>query len=234
MSQPMMVLASAHGGPLFSMMGLEVNSVTTTTWGIMAVLVLVCILATRKLEIVPVRKSQIAVELAVDTLITFLGSIMGGEEKAKKYFPLLGSLFFIILISNYSGLLPGFGHTPGLQAPTSALSFTAALALVVFFTTHIQGVKSKGLAYFKHFVSPHWAMLPMNLMEELVKPISLALRLYGNIFGEETLVASIFAMAPMFVPLPFMFLGVFFGFIQALVFTLLTATYLASATAEAH
>lgn len=98
MSQTMMVLASAHGGPLFSIGGLEVSSITTTTWGIMAILTLVCVLATRDLQIVPVRKGQIAVELAVDSLITFLGSIMGGEEKAKKYFPLLGSLFFIILI----------------------------------------------------------------------------------------------------------------------------------------
>lgn len=230
MSQTMMVLASVHGGPLFSIMGLEVNSITTTTWGIMALLVLVCSLVTRNLKIIPQRKSQITIELAVDTLMTFLGSIMGSKEKAKKYFPLLGSLFFIILISNYSGLLPGFGHTPGLQAPTSALSFTVALALVVFFTTHIQGVKTQGLHYFKHFISPHPAMLPLTLMEELIKPLSLSLRLYGNIYGEETLVASIFAMAPLFVPLPFMFLGVFFGFIQALVFTLLTATYIASAT----
>ncbi len=228
----MMVLASAHGGPLFSIMGLEVNSITTTTWGIMALLVLVCTLVTRDLKIIPLRKSQIIIELAVDTLMTFLGSIMGGKEKAKKYFPLLGSLFLIILISNYSGLLPGFGHTPGLQAPTSALSFTAALAVVVFFSTHIQGVKTKGIRYFKHFIDPHPLMLPLNLMEELVKPLSLSLRLYGNIYGEETLVASIFAMAPMVVPLPFMFLGIFFGFIQALVFTLLTATYLAAATAE--
>ncbi len=227
----MMILASAHGGPLFSIMGLEVNSITTTTWGIMALLVLVCTLVTRDLKIIPQKRSQITVELAVDTLMTFLGSIMGSKEKAMKYFPLLGSLFFIILISNYSGLLPGFGHTPGLQAPTSALSFTAALAIVVFFSTHIQGVRAKGLRYFKHFIDPHPLMLPLNLMEELVKPLSLSLRLYGNIYGEETLVASIFAMAPLFIPLPFMFLGIFFGFIQALVFTLLTATYLASATA---
>jgi len=231
LSQTMMVLASAHGGPLFSIMGLEVNSITTTTWGIMALLVLVCTLVTRDLKIIPQKRSQITVELAVDTLMTFLGSIMGSKEKAMKYFPLLGSLFFIILISNYSGLLPGFGHTPGLQAPTSALSFTAALAIVVFFSTHIQGVRAKGLRYFKHFIDPHPLMLPLNLMEELVKPLSLSLRLYGNIYGEETLVASIFAMAPLFIPLPFMFLGIFFGFIQALVFTLLTATYLASATA---
>lgn len=226
-----MVIASVHhGSSLFSFMGLEVNSITTTTWGIMVLLAVGSAMLTRKLELVPTSKGQIVVELALDSLMTFLGSIMGCKKKAKKYFPLLGSLFFVILISNYSGLLPGFGHTPGFQAPTSALSFTTALAIVVFFSTHIHGVKSKGLKYFKHFISPHPLMLPMNLMEELVKPLSLSLRLYGNIFGEETLVASIFAMIPLFMPLPFMFLSVFFGFIQALVFTLLTATYLASAT----
>lgn len=224
-----MALASAHSEPLFSIMGLEVNSITTTTCGIMALLVLVCIVVTRNLEIVPTRKSQIAIEMVLDTLITFLGSIMGSKEKAKKYFPLLGSLFFIILISNYSGLLPGFGHTPGLQAPTSALTYTAALSIVVFFSSLVLGFKTQGLQYFKHFISPHPVMLPMNIMEEFVRPLSLSLRLYGNIYAEEMLVAGIFAMVPLFMPLPFMLISVFFGFIQALVFTLLTATYIASA-----
>jgi len=223
--------ATASGRPLFSLFGLEVNSITTTTWGIMAVLTLCCLLIRSKLEIYPRSKIQIAAEFAIETLLNFLGSIMDSREKAKKYFPLLGSLFFIVLASNYAGLLPGAGHTKGFQAPTSAVSYTISLALVVFFITHIQGIKTKGLAYFKHFIEPNPLMLPLNLIEEVVKPISLSLRLYGNIYGEETLVASIFAMIPLFVPLPFMFLGVFFGFIQALVFTLLTATYLATATA---
>jgi F-type H+-transporting ATPase subunit a len=231
MIEPMQLLAAANGGMLFNIFGLEVNSITTTTWAIMLILSLLCVTLTRNLKVVPEGKAQLVAELAVDTLMNFLASIMGSKEKARKYFPILGSLFLIILASNYAGLIPGAGHTPGLQAPTSALSYTVALALVVFVITHIQGFKAHGFRYLKHFIEPNPLMLPLNLMEELVKPISLSLRLYGNIYGEETLVASIFAMAPLFIPLPFMFLGVFFGFIQALVFTLLTATYLASATA---
>ena len=98
--------------------------------------------------------------------------------------------------------------------------------------THILGFKAQGLRYLKHFISPHPVMLPMNIMEEFVRPLSLSLRLYGNIYAEEMLVASIFAMVPLCMPLPFMFISAFFGFIQALVFTLLTATYIASATGE--
>lgn len=235
MSGLLPILASAEGGgPILEFLGLEINSITTTTWAIMLVLTLVCLFLTRDLKEIPETKTQLIAELAVETLLDFLGSIMGSREKARYYFPIIGSFFFIILASNYSGLLPGAGHIAGFQAPTSAISYTAALALVVFFTTHFHGFRIHGIRYLKHFVDPHPLMLPLTLMEELIKPVSLSLRLYGNIYGEETLVASIFAMAPLFLPLPFMFLGVFFGFIQALVFTLLTCTYLAASTAEEH
>ncbi|MEG1657775.1 MAG: F0F1 ATP synthase subunit A [Oscillibacter sp.] len=224
-------MAEHAAGPLFSILGLEINSITLTTWGIMLVLTLVSVRLTRKLSLVPTTRSQAALELGIGSLVGFMGTIMGSEEKARKYFPILGSFFIVILAGNYAGLLPGAGHLPGFQAPTSALSYTAALALTVFFITHAAGFRAKGFRYLKHFIEPYPAMLPLNLMEELIKPLSLSLRLYGNVYGEETLVASIFAIVPLFLPLPFMFLGVFFGFIQALVFTLLTATYLATATA---
>jgi len=233
LSRVIPVLASVEGaGPLFKVLGLEVNSITTTTWAIMVVLTMGCLFLTRSLKEKPETKSQLIAELSVESLLNFLGSIMGSKEKARYYFPIVGSFFFIILASNYAGLLPGAGHIPGFQAPTSAISYTVALALIVFFTTHFQGFRTHGIRYLKHFIDPHPLMLPLTLMEELIKPVSLSLRLYGNIYGEETLVASIFAMLPLFVPLPFMFLGVFFGFIQALVFTLLTCTYLASSTAH--
>jgi len=228
------VVASSEGGAIFKLFGLEISSITTTTWVIMLVLTMACFFFSRRLKAIPETKVQLIAELTVDTLLGFLGSIMGSKEKARYYFPMVGSFFFIILASNYSGLLPGAGHLPGFQAPTSAISYTAALALVVFFSTHYHGFRTHGIHYLKHFIEPHPLMLPLTLMEELIKPLSLSLRLYGNIYGEETLVASIFAMMPLFFPLPFMLLGVFFGFIQALVFTLLTCTYLASATAEAH
>jgi len=224
-----------HGhGALFSIFGLEVSSVVTTMWGLMLILLVLSYFATRKVELVPVNKLQNMLELAVEMLLGQLSGIMGSEKNAKRYFPLLGSFFFLILISNYSGLLPGAGHIPGLQAPTSTLSVTAGLAIVVFFATHFFGVKTKGIKYFKHFIEPIPFLLPLNLIEEFVKPLSLSLRLYGNIYGEEMVLLSFAALIPLFLPLPMMFLSLLFGFIQAFVFTMLAALYIGTSTAEHH
>lgn len=226
--------AEHGGGALFSIFGLEVSSVVTTMWGLMIVLFLLSYFATRKIEKIPENRLQNAMEFALDALLSQLSGIMGGEKMAKKYFPLLGSFFILILASNYSGLLPGAGHLPGLQPPTSTLSVTAGFAIVVFLCTHYFGVKKKGLAYFKHFVQPLPFLLPLNIIEEFVRPLSLSLRLYGNIFGEEMVVASLFALIPLFLPLPMMLLGILFGLIQAFVFTMLAALYIGTAAAEHH
>ncbi len=227
--------SAAHaGGELFSIFGLEVSSVVTTMWGLMIILTLVAYFATRRMGKVPNSRLQNFMEFTVETILNFLTQIMGSEKNARKYLPLLASFFILILASNYSGLLPGAGHTRGLQAPTSTLSVTAAFALVVFFATHYYGIKTKGLKYFKHFIEPSPFLLPLNIVEEFVKPLSLSLRLYGNIFGEEMVVASLFALVPLFVPLPMMLLGVFFGLIQAFVFTLLASLYIGTAAAEHH
>ncbi|PKM90130.1 MAG: ATP synthase F0 subunit A [Firmicutes bacterium HGW-Firmicutes-12] len=224
-----------HGvGPLFSIFGLEVSSVVTTMWGLMIILFLLSYLATRKLEKIPENRLQNAMELVLELLFKQLSPIMGGEKMAKRYFPLLGSFFILILASNYSGLLPGAGKLPGIQAPTSTLSVTAGLAIVVFISTHYFGVKTKGIGYFKHFVQPLPFLLPLNIIEEFVRPLSLSLRLYGNIFGEEMVVASLFALVPLFVPIPMMLLGILFGLIQAFVFTMLAALYIGTAAAEHH
>ncbi|MHB8157026.1 MAG: F0F1 ATP synthase subunit A [Desulfocucumaceae bacterium] len=222
-----------HGGSaLFSIMGLEVSSVVTTMWGLMIVLLLLSYFATRKMEKIPESKLQNGLEFIIEALLGQLAGIMGGEKMARRYFPLLGSFFFLILVSNYSGLLPGAGHLPGLQAPTSTLSVTAGLAIIVFLSTHFFGVKTKGIKYFKHFIEPIPFLLPLNIIEEFVKPLSLSLRLYGNIFGEEMVLVSFAALIPLFLPLPMMFLSLLFGFIQAFVFTMLAALYIGTATAE--
>lgn len=223
-----------HGGALFSIFGLEVTSVITTMWLLMAVLLLVSYLATRNLSKLPESRLQNIMEFILEFILGFLTQTMGCEEKAKKYFPVLASFFILILASNYSGLLPGAGHLPGLQAPTSTLSVTAAFAIVVFFSIHYYGVKEKGLAYFKHFIEPIPFLLPLNIVEEFVKPLSLSLRLYGNVYGEELVIAGLFSLMPFFLPLPMMILGLLFGFIQAFVFTLLAALYIATATAKEH
>lgn len=222
------------GGALFSIFGLEVSSAIFTMWILMAVLSLLAYFTTRHLEKIPHSRLQNAMELSIETILGLLASMMGSEEKAKKFFPLLGSFFILILASNYSGLIPGVGHLPGLKAPTSTLSVTVAFALIVFVATHFYGIKAKGLKYFKHFIDPFPIMLPLNIIEEFVRPLSLSLRLFGNVFGEEMVVASILSFAPWFFPIPMMVLGVLFGLIQAFVFTMLATFYIANATAEHH
>lgn len=220
----------SHGGePLFHLLGLEVNSITVTTWGIMIFLTILCYFLGRNLKLYPQGKRQVAVEYVVDGLLSFLGDVVGGRNKAERFFPLLGTLFIMILASNYSGLLPGMGHVPGMQAPTSSWSFTLGLGITVFIMTYIVGFRYHGPGYLKHYIVPVAIMIPLTLMEEIVRPLSLSLRLYGNVYGEEVVVANISQLVPLIVPIPFMMLGLFFGFMQALVFTLLTSTYLVGA-----
>jgi len=217
---------------LFTIFGLEVTGHVTTMWGIMLFMFLVFVVATRKLDKVPGR-FQCMVEYTVEALLNFFSGIMG-REQARRYFPLLATLFLFILISNWSGLLPFAGHVEGFRPPTSTLSVTAGLAVIAFVATQIAGFREKGLGYLKSFFQPFFIMFPLNLIEELVRPLSLSLRLFGNIFGEEMVVVVLLSMAPYFAPIPMQLLGILFGFIQALVFTTLTAIYISSATADAH
>lgn len=223
--------SAEHGAALFTLFNkLEITSVTTTTWGLMIVLGLLSFFATRKLQWIPTSRLQNAMEMVLEGILGFLTQVMGDQAKAKRYFPILATFFLLILCSNYSGILPGAGHLPGLQAPTSTWSVTAALAVVVFFATHYYGVKAKGVGYFKHFLQPIPVLLPLNILEEFTKPLSLSLRLYGNVYGEEMVVAGLFSLLPLFLPIPMQVLGLLFGFIQAFVFTLLASVYITTAT----
>ncbi|MDD2554861.1 MAG: F0F1 ATP synthase subunit A [Syntrophaceticus sp.] len=218
---------------LFSIGGLEVTGHVTTMWAIMVVLVLIFFLATRKMEKVPGR-FQCAAEYTVEGLLNYFSGIMG-REQARRYFILLCTLFLFILFSNWSGILPLAGQFEGFKAPTSTLSVPVALALIAFFSTQYAGIREHGVVrYLKKFCSPIILMLPLNIIEELVRPLSLSLRLFGNIFGEEMVVVVLFSLVPYFVPSLMQMLGLLFGFIQAVVFTTLTAIYISSATAEAH
>ncbi|MDD2400950.1 MAG: F0F1 ATP synthase subunit A [Clostridia bacterium] len=232
--QPAYASSGEHSEPLITLFGkLEINSVTTTMWGLIIVIAVLSYFATRNVKKIPESRLQNFMEFALEGLLKFFGQVMGSEKIAKRYLPFLASFFILILCSNYSGLLPGAGlELPGLQPPTSTWSVTAGFAIVVFLATHYYGVKKKGLKYFKHFIEPIPVLLPLNILEELVKPLSLSLRLYGNIFGEEMVVAGLFALLPLFLPLPMQLLGLLFGFIQALVFTMLASIYISTATAD--
>ncbi len=191
----------------------------------------VSIFAGRRLETIP-SGLQNFLEWAIESLFNFFEGIMG-REACKKYFPIIATLFIYILVANYSGLLPGSGHVNGLGAPTGSINCTAAMAIVVFFATQIIGIKEHhGVSYFKHLMQPFAFLLPLMIIEEIVRPVSLTLRLYGNIFGEHTVTGSFFDLVPIGLPVVMQALGVLMGLVQALVFSLLAAIYFKEAIPE--
>lgn len=230
-----MAYASAeHGGAgaLFHIGPLEVTSEVTTMWAIMAVIVIVSIIGTRNMQRIP-SGVQNVLEMLIEMYENFWTDILG-PKRTRQFMPILASFFILILCSNYSGMLPMSGELPGLKAPTSNVSTTGGLAIVVFFLCIFLGLKTKGLGWFKHFIQPIPILLPINILEQFTRPLSLALRLYGSIYGEEMVVASLFALVPIMLPVAMQCLGVLFGAIQAFVFTLLASIYLEEATALEH
>jgi F-type H+-transporting ATPase subunit a len=150
-----------------------------------------------------------------------------GERNAARFFPLIGALWLFVLIGNLIGLIPGF------ISPNDTLKTNVGIALLVFLLTHVYGVQEHGLSYFKHFLGPSiWLaplMLPIELISHLARPMSLAMRLMGNMLADHKVVFSFFALVPLLVPLPFMLLGVLVCLIQALVFCTLAMVYIGMA-----
>jgi F-type H+-transporting ATPase subunit a len=154
-----------------------------------------------------------------------------GEKNAPKFFPLIGALWMFILFSNLIGLIPGF------IAPTDTLKTNVGIAVMVFLLTHYYGFKEHGFAYLKHFLGPVWwlipLMLPIELISHIARPVSLSMRLMGNMLADHKVVLAFFALVPFLVPVPFMLLGVLVCVIQAFVFCLLTMVYLGMAVEHA-
>lgn len=210
-----------HIGPV------PVDHLIVTQWALIVVITLIAAISTRKMQVVP-KGMQNALEALIVWTYDFFTSLIDKESVAKKWAPLLSTLFIFIIISNYSGLIPGAAHVEGFQPPTSNYNVTAALALVTVFAVQIVGFSENGGRYVKRFINP------INILEEITHPLSLTVRLFGNIFGEETILAYLLFMAPFFIPSALMGLSLLLGAIQALVFTILTASYLANASSEGH
>jgi F-type H+-transporting ATPase subunit a len=195
----------------------------------MALLVLFAILATRRMAIYP-NRFQNVMEVIISGFYSLLLDTMG--EHGKKFFPLIATLGLYILMSNLIGLIPGF------ESPTSNLNTTVSMALCVFFMTHIVGVKLHGLKYFKQFLGPVWwltpLMMPIEIISHLSRPISLSVRLFGNIMGEDIVLAVVLLLVPLLVPMPVLVLMIFTSVIQTLVFMLLAMMYIAGAMEEGH
>ena len=177
---------------------------------------------------------QIALEDFVGGFRTLLADFIGPE--GPKFLPLVAGIFLTIWLSNLSGLIPG------LMAPTSNLNVTLGCAITVWIYYHYQGFKAQGVvAYLKHFAVPPGSpvilaplMLPIELIGHAARVLSLSLRLFGNVFGEELVILILASLVPFFVPLPMMFLGLLTGTLQALIFAILTMVYLGGAVAVEH
>jgi len=193
-----------------------------------AVLILFFGLASRRLNLVP-SKLQNILELIIKAFENILVEIIG--EQGKKYLPMIATIGLFILVCNLLGLVPGF------MSPTSKLNVTFGCALVIFLYYHWQGIRSQGLfKYLKHFTGPIPILAPLLLPIEIIshfsRPVSLSIRLFGNIFAEELLILVIASIIPFLVPLPFMAIAIFTATIQAFVFVLLACIYIGGAVAH--
>jgi len=218
---------------LFHLGPLPVDHLIVTEWAIILLLGVFAATATKKMELVPTGL-QNGIEWIVTFTYDFFTSLIDNEDAAKTWAPLLSTFFMFIIISNYSGLIPGAAHVSGFQPPTSNWNVTATLALITATTVQIAGFKAHGLHYLGHFISPNPLMLPLNLLEEITHPLSLTVRLFGNIFGEEMVYAFMLYMVPFLIPTALMALSLLLGGIQAIVFTLLSANYIAASTGHGH
>lgn len=179
-------------------------------------------------------KLQIVFEDIVTAMRGMLADIVG--PKGPSYLTLVGTIGIFILVGNLIGLVPGF------MAPTSSINVTLGCAITVWVYYHIQGVREQGIGpYLKHFAAPPGAplfiapiMLPIEIISHFSRVLSLSLRLFGNVFGEELVILILFTIVPFVAPLPMMFLGVITSTLQAFIFVMLTMIYLGGAVATDH
>lgn len=199
------------------------------TWLAMAILFVLAFLVSSRLQLVP-GGLQNAFEMIIGGLEDFVVANIG--EEGRRVFPVLITLFLYILVSNYLGLIPG------CDAPTANLNTIIPLAVFLFLYYNYHGIRKWGFGYIKHFMGPVTALAPLMLVLELIshfaRPLSLSLRLFGNIRGEEIVLVLLFFLAPVFSTVPMYFLFLLAKTIQAFIFFMLGTIYLQGAMDHAH
>jgi F-type H+-transporting ATPase subunit a len=171
------------------------------------------------------------VEIILESLYNLMKEMMGAK-RAKRYLPMIGTCGLFIFFSNIISLIPG------LSAPTSSLNITAGCALFVFLAYNYYGFKESGIGYLKHFAGPVWwlapLIFPIEIMSNLIRPVTLAVRLMLNMAVDHLVLGLIVAMVPLIVPIPLMMLGTLVAVVQTLVFCLLASIYVSMATEHDH
>jgi F-type H+-transporting ATPase subunit a len=242
----------AHVGPM------PITNSMVTSWIGAILLIVVALLATRKMKIIP-SGLQNVFEFAIEALYNTANGVIDNEKQTRKYFPLIGTLFLFIMFNNWLGLIPGVGTIglheqvhgkevliPIFSSGNADLNMTLALAVTTVIAVQIFGIAAIGFAkYGKKFINfsnpINFVVGVLELIGEISRIISFSFRLFGNVFAGEVLLTVIAAIVPFIAPLPFYGLELFVGFIQALVFTMLALVFIKSAItdheaehAEAH
>jgi len=200
---------------VFYLFGLPITDTVVSTWVMMVIIILAAIL---------IRKYKpTAGEMIVEMINDIVSSVMPENTRVSKYLGILGALAIFLLLANI------FSIFPLMVSPTANLNTTIALAVVVFFSVHIYGVREKGLwGYIKEFASPIF-ILPLEIVSQFSRTLSLAIRLFGNILSTDLIVGIVFSLIPFLVPLPLAALGMLTGVLQAYIFLVLSSLYIASA-----
>ncbi len=199
-------------------------------WFIVVLSTVIFVPMSRRFSIDEPGWSQQMLEIGVESINAMLDGFIGPE--GRKYFPVLGGFAFFILSSNLITNVPGF------QPPTGDLNTTVALAVMSFLFYNYLGIRAQGFGYAKQFIGDVWwmipIMIPIEIISHLSRPLSLSIRLFGNIFAEHTLAGVFFMLVPFGLPLVFAPLGVFVAFMQTFVFVLLSMVYIAGALEHGH
>ncbi len=198
---------------------LEITSTITTTWGIMAVILLVSWWATRHLSQTPG-----PVQTVLEAIVTVIEQAVTevAPQQAKLLTPFIGSLWIFLIIANLSGIIPT------IHSPTRDLSATAALAIVVFLSTHWYGIRTQGMKrYLQHYLRPSPILLPFHLISEITRTVALAIRLFGNMMSLEMAALLILLVAGFLAPIPILLLHIIEALVQAYIFGMLALVYIA-------
>lgn len=210
------------GNVLFNLGPLAVTDTVATTWAVMLFLGLAAVLLTRRPAVLPARRQSIA-EGIVAVIERAIGEVVPAAA-VRRVLPFVATLWLFILTANLAGLIPG------VHAPTRDLSTTAALAVLVFASTHWYGIRAKGLrAYLRHYAEPSPILLPFHVISELTRTLALAIRLFGNMMSLEMAALLVLLIAGFLVPVPLLMLHVIEAVVQAYIFGVLALIYIAGA-----
>lgn len=209
--------------PVFG--GIAVSEATVVTWIMMAVLTLLCIILVRNLSVENPGKKQLALEIIVGKLHDFFYDLVG--ENGKRYIPYLMT---VVIYIGFSNLIGYFGFKP----PTKDMNVTLGLSIMSIILIEYAGIHKKGVkGWIKSFAEPIPIILPINIMELVIKPLSLCMRLFGNVLGAFVIMELIKILVPIAVPVPFsLYFDLFDGLIQAYVFVFLTSLFIQEAIEE--